>query len=89
MPKNAFDHYNDACSYCLIAEHCESTELAGAAQQTALIEKALDQLRQSVAAGFTKFDYLKQDTALSILRDHPEFIELVDASESDSSEPSK
>jgi predicted Zn-dependent protease len=63
QPANATAHYNLACS------------LALAKRKTA----ALDELRRAVQLGYRDFDWMQQDPDLEPLKEHPDFLSLLEA----------
>ena len=62
LPDNATAHYNLACSLALSKRRID----------------ALRSLKQAVALGYTDFDWMTQDPDLEDLKDHPEFLKLLD-----------
>jgi tetratricopeptide (TPR) repeat protein len=62
LPENATAHYNLACSLALSKRRTD----------------ALRSLKQAVALGYTDFDWMTQDPDLDDLKDHPEFVKLLD-----------
>ncbi len=53
--------YNAACMYVSLGES----------------DRALDALRQALEAGYTNFGWMRNDPDLIPLRDHPEFVALM------------
>ena len=62
LPTNATAHYNLACSLALVKRKGD----------------ALKALRRAVELGYRDFDWMVQDPDLDLLREHPEFVELLD-----------
>jgi tetratricopeptide (TPR) repeat protein len=62
LPDNATAHYNLACSLALSKRRTD----------------ALRSLKQAVTLGYTDFDWMTQDPDLEDLKDHPEFLKLLD-----------
>ena len=62
LPDNATAHYNLACSLALSKRRTD----------------ALRSLKQAVNLGYTDFDWMTQDPDLEDLKDHPEFLKLLD-----------
>ena len=62
LPKNATAHYNLACSLALCKRRAD----------------ALRSLKNAVALGYADFDWMTQDPDLDGLKDHPEFLKLLD-----------
>jgi tetratricopeptide (TPR) repeat protein len=62
LPDNATAHYNLACSLALSKRHSD----------------AMSSLKRAVALGYTDFDWMTQDPDLEGLKDHPEFVHLLD-----------
>jgi serine/threonine protein kinase/tetratricopeptide (TPR) repeat protein len=80
--ENAENLYNAACGYALCANAIEpgDGEELTPEQQTQRqehINLALACLRESIAAGWTDFEHMQQDPDLAVLRDLPEFAELM------------
>ena len=62
LPDNATAHYNLACSLALCKRRAD----------------ALHALKRAVALGYADFDWLAQDPDLEGLKDHPEFMKLLE-----------
>lgn len=62
LPSNPTAHYNLACSLALVKRKAA----------------ALRSLRQAVELGYRDFDWMQQDPDLDGLKNHPEFIALLD-----------
>ena len=62
MPDNATAHYNLACSLALSKRRSD----------------AMVSLKRAVALGYVDFDWMTQDPDLEGLKDHPEFVRLLD-----------
>lgn len=62
QPANATAHYNLACSLALSRRKAD----------------ALRSLRQAVALGYRDFDWMSQDPDLEPLKQHPDFVALMD-----------
>src|SRR3954471_21703441 len=62
QPGNATAHYNLACSLALSKRKSD----------------ALRELRQAVELGYRDFDWMQQDPDLELLKNHPEFVALLD-----------
>ena len=62
LPENATAHYNLACSLALSKRRSD----------------ALRSLKQAVALGYTDFDWMTQDPDLEDIKDHPEFLKLLE-----------
>jgi len=62
LPKNATAHYNLACSLALLKRRAD----------------ALRSLKHAVSLGYADFDWMTQDPDLEDLKDHPEFLKLLD-----------
>jgi hypothetical protein len=62
LPSNPTAHYNLACSLALVKRNAA----------------ALRSLRQAVELGYRDFDWMQQDPDLDGLKNHPEFIALLD-----------
>ena len=62
LPDNATAHYNLACSLALSKRRSD----------------AMSSLKRAVALGYTDFDWMTQDPDLEDLKDHPEFVRLLD-----------
>ncbi|MSU69641.1 MAG: hypothetical protein EXS39_02460 [Opitutaceae bacterium] len=62
QPRNATAHYNLACSLALSRRKPD----------------ALRSLRQAVDLGYKDFDWMQQDPDLEGLKDHPEFLALLE-----------
>ena len=62
LPENATAHYNLACSLALSKRRSE----------------AMISLKRAVALGYADFDWMTQDPDLEALKDHPEFVRLLD-----------
>mgnify|MGYP000981527529 CR=1 FL=1 len=62
LPSNPTAHYNLACSLALVKRKAD----------------ALRSLRQAVELGYRDFDWMQQDPDLDGLKNHPEFIALLD-----------
>ena len=62
LPKNATAHYNLACSLALCKRRAD----------------ALRSLKHAVDLGYADFDWMTQDPDLDGLKDHPEFLKLLD-----------
>ena len=60
-PSNATAHYNLACSLALVKRKAD----------------ALRALREAVKLGYNDFDWMQQDPDLDGLKDHPEFVALL------------
>ena len=61
LPSNATAHYNLACSLALVKRKAA----------------ALRSLRQAVQLGYRDFDWMQQDPDLDGLKQHPDFIALL------------
>lgn len=61
LPTNATAHYNLACSLALVKRKAD----------------ALRSLRQAVQLGYKDFDWMQQDPDLEGLKDHPDFVALL------------
>ncbi len=61
LPSNATAHYNLACSLALVKRKAA----------------ALRSLRQAVELGYRDFDWMQQDPDLDGLKEHPDFIALL------------
>ena len=62
MPDNATAHYNLACSLALSKRRTD----------------AMTSLKQAVALGYSDFDWMTQDPDLEDLKNHPEFVRLLE-----------
>ena len=62
LPENATAHYNLACSLALSKRRND----------------ALRSLKKAVALGYVDGDWMSQDPDLDDLKDHPEFVRLLD-----------
>ena len=62
LPENATAHYTLACSLALLKRRAD----------------ALRSLKHAVSLGYTDFDWMTQDPDLDGLKDHPEFLKLLD-----------
>ncbi|MFT3867022.1 MAG: hypothetical protein QM715_00860 [Nibricoccus sp.] len=62
LPKNATAHYNLACSLALSKRRTD----------------ALRSLKQAVDLGYDDVDWMTQDPDLEDLKDHPEFLRLLE-----------
>jgi len=62
LPDNATAHYNLACSLALSKRRTD----------------AMVSLKRAVALGYIDFDWMTQDPDLEGLKDHPEFVRLLD-----------
>ena len=62
QPENPTAHYNLACSLALSKRRSD----------------AMSSLKRAVALGYTDFDWMTQDPDLEGLKDHPEFVRLLD-----------
>ena len=62
LPENATAHYNLACSLALVKKKAD----------------ALRSLRQAIELGYRDFDWMQQDPDLEILKDHPQFVALLE-----------
>jgi tetratricopeptide (TPR) repeat protein len=62
QPRNATAHYNLACSLALSRRKAD----------------ALRSLRQAVKLGYRDFDWMQQDPDLEELKNHPEFLHLLE-----------
>jgi tetratricopeptide (TPR) repeat protein len=62
LPKNATAHYNLACSLALSKRRTD----------------ALRSLKRAVDLGYDDIDWMTQDPDLDDLKDHPEFVRLLD-----------
>jgi len=62
-PNDGNTLYNAACTYGLLGRKAE----------------ALDTFKKAVAAGYRNMEWAKRDSDLLILRDHPEFVQIVSA----------
>jgi len=62
MPDNATAHYNLACSLALSKRRSD----------------AMTSLKQAVALGYSDFDWMTQDPDLEDLKNHPEFVRLLE-----------
>ena len=62
LPDNATAHYNLACSLALSKRRSD----------------AMISLKRAVALGYSDFDWMTQDPDLEGLKDHPEFVRLLD-----------
>lgn len=63
LPDNATAHYNLACSLALSKRRSD----------------ALRSLKRAVALGYSDGDWMSQDPDLEDLKEHPEFVRLLDA----------
>jgi tetratricopeptide (TPR) repeat protein len=77
--------YNAACGYAICAaaiEPPEGEELTPEqqTQRQEYIDLALACLRESIAAGYSDFEHMQQDPDFDVLRDLPEFEELLPVS---------
>jgi tetratricopeptide (TPR) repeat protein len=61
LPSNATAHYNLACSLALVKRKAD----------------ALRSLREAVKLGYNDFDWMQQDPDLDDLKDHPDFLALL------------
>ncbi len=72
--------YNSACVYSLCAGRIKPEKDVLTAEQAAErkkhIDDALETLREAIKAGYKDFAQMQKDTALTVLRDLPEFQEL-------------
>jgi hypothetical protein len=80
--ENPENHYKAACGYALCANAIPGDEGAEVAteeqaQRQEYIDLALACLRESIAAGWSDFEYMRQDPDLAGLRELPEFEELM------------
>ncbi len=76
-PKTGANLYNAACAYALCAglvikDKKEPTQ-AAAAERQRYMNLALDCLKEAIAAGFSDFPHMQNDTDLIALRGLPEF----------------
>jgi hypothetical protein len=85
-PDDPTNLYNTAGGYALCANAIQpagetelSPELEGQRQE--YVDLAFECLRESIAAGWSHFEYMQQDPNLSILRELPEFADLMPMSE--------
>lgn len=62
LPRNATAHYNLACSLALVKRKTD----------------ALRALRHAIELGYKDFDWMQQDPDLDVLKNHPEFLALLD-----------
>ena len=62
LPSNATAHYNLACSLALVKRKSD----------------ALRSLRHAVELGYTDFDWMQQDPDLEGLKNHPQFLALLE-----------
>jgi hypothetical protein len=62
LPKNPTAHYNLACSLALSKRRAD----------------ALRSLKQAVDLGYNDLDWMTQDPDLDELKNHPEFVRLLD-----------
>ena len=62
LPENATAHYNLACSLVLSKRRAD----------------ALRALKRAIALGYSDVDWMTQDPDLEELKEHPEFIKLLD-----------
>ncbi len=71
--------YNSACIYARALEQAEKlADLPDRDQRRAgYRQQALDDLRQSIARGFTDFDWLQQDPDLTCLHNDPDYKKLL------------
>ena len=81
----AVDFYSLACVYSIFSSKVE-TGRDGAEPsnlQKQHREKAVEFLRQSIAAGWKDFAHMRKDPDLEAIRDHPEFKKLIEESKVD------
>jgi tetratricopeptide (TPR) repeat protein len=62
LPSNATAHYNLACSLALVKRKAA----------------ALRSLRQAIELGYRDFDWMQQDPDLDLLKNHPDFLTLLE-----------
>ena len=62
LPSNATAHYNLACSLALVKKKAD----------------ALRSLRQAIDLGYRDFDWMQQDPDLEVLKEHPQFLALLE-----------
>jgi tetratricopeptide (TPR) repeat protein len=62
LPTNATAHYNLACSLALVKKKAD----------------ALRSLRQAIELGYRDFDWMQQDPDLEVLKEHPQFLALLE-----------
>jgi len=62
QPANATAHYNLACSLALSKRKAD----------------ALRSLRHAIELGYRDFDWMQQDPDLEVLKDHPDFLALLE-----------
>ncbi len=84
--ENPDNLYNAACGYALCANAIQLTEgeeltAEQQSQQQKFIDLALACLRESIAAGYSNFDHMRQDPDLAVLHDLPEFEESIPTGE--------
>ena len=76
-PRTNTNLYNAACAYGLSAALAVKGEPTPSptekAEQQKFVDLALMCLKEAIAAGYHKFDHMKQDTDLAALRGLPEF----------------
>ncbi len=80
--ENPTNLYNAACGYAVCAgaiQAAEGESLSGDQQtrRQELIDLALACLRESIAAGYSDFDHMREDLDLAVLHDLREFEELM------------
>jgi hypothetical protein len=80
--ENPDNLYNAGCGYAICAAAIapaenESLTPEQLAQQQEYIDLALNCLRESIAVGYSDFEHMQQDPDLAVLRDLPEFDELI------------
>jgi hypothetical protein len=79
--KEKIDLYNAACNYALCSglatRHVPPNEVQHQQQSLELALKAMDLLRQAVAAGYNDIGHMKQDNDLNVLRMRDEFQKLI------------
>ena len=74
--------YNAACVFCRCAaaierDAGERLSQQQSAQRQQFVDDALATLQRAIGAGWDNFAHMNQDSDLDILRDHPEFQQLI------------
>ena len=79
------DFYNLACVYSISSSMVEGGDEGSEPSnlRKGYREKAIESLRQSLAAGWKHFAHIREDSDLDPIRDHPEFKKLIEESKVD------
>ncbi len=82
----ASKYYNMACHFALAASAAQRIDPSSKPTASADVDRALEALRAAVAQGWDDAESLRNDTDLDAIRDHPEFVEILQALESRSTD---